>query len=132
MIFGIGTDLVQIARIEQILARHGQRFSDHLLMPAELEEFAQSGKRAGRFLAMRFAAKEAIVKAMGTGFAQGMWLRDCGVAKNELGKPVILWSERGEDIRRRLGIGEGHITLSDEAGMIVAVAVLMRQQQTVG
>ena len=76
---------------------------------------------------MRFAAKEAIVKAMGTGFAQGMWMRDCGVAANELGKPEIIWSERGRERCRQLGIGEGHVTLTDEAGLVVAVAILMRK-----
>lgn len=127
MIFGIGTDLVQIERFEKIYERHGQRFVDHLLMPAEHEGFARAGRRGARFLAMRFAAKEAIVKAMGTGFAEGMWLRDCGIAPDALGKPSIIWSDRGNEIRHKLGIGAGHITLSDEAGMIVAVAVLMQQ-----
>jgi holo-[acyl-carrier protein] synthase len=75
---------------------------------------------------MRFAAKEAIVKAMGTGFAHGMWIRDVGVLQNAWGKPEVIYSERGERVRRRLGIGEGHITLSDEAGLVVAVAILLR------
>jgi holo-[acyl-carrier protein] synthase len=126
MIFGIGTDIVQIERFEQILARHGQRFADHLLMHEEQPAYAKAEKRPARFLAMRFAAKEAIVKAMGTGFANGMWLRDCGVVQNEWGKPEIVWSQRGREICAGLGIGEGHETLTDEAGLIVAVAVLMK------
>jgi holo-[acyl-carrier protein] synthase len=76
---------------------------------------------------MRFAAKEAIVKAMGTGFAHGMWIRDTGVVSNEWGKPQIIWSERGRRLCAQLGIGEGHVTLTDEAGLVVAVAVLMRK-----
>ena len=127
MIFGIGTDIVQLARIEKIYERHGQRFAEHLLMAEEEPAFAEAGRRAVRFLAMRFAAKEAIVKAMGTGFAHGMWIRDCGVVPNALGKPEIVWSERGDKIRRELGIGEGHVTLTDEAGLAVALAVLMRR-----
>jgi holo-[acyl-carrier protein] synthase len=75
---------------------------------------------------MRFAAKEAIVKAMGTGFAHGMWIRDTGVAPNAWGRPEVIWSERGREMCEKLGIGEGHVTLSDEAGFVVAVAVLMR------
>jgi holo-[acyl-carrier protein] synthase len=75
---------------------------------------------------MRFAAKEAIVKAMGTGFAHGIWIRDVGVVQNQWGKPEVVYSERGDKVRRGLGIGEGHVTLTDEAGLIVAVAVLMR------
>ena len=126
MIFGIGTDVVQIERIERLHAKYGEHFVQRLLLPAELEAFrAQS--RAARFLAMRFAAKEAIVKAMGTGFRHGLWIRDVGVAANEFGRPDIIWSERGQQLRERLGIGEGHITLTDEAGLVVAVAILMRR-----
>ena len=73
---------------------------------------------------MRFAAKEAIVKAMGTGFAHGMWIRDVGVVQNAWGRPEVVYSPRGEKVRRKLGIGDGHVTLTDEAGLIVAVAVL--------
>jgi holo-[acyl-carrier protein] synthase len=79
---------------------------------------------------MRFAAKEAIVKAMGTGFAHGVWIRDIGVVQNQWGKPEVVFSERGEVMRRNLGVGEGHVTLTDEAGLIVAVAVLMRAEPT--
>ena len=77
---------------------------------------------------MRFAAKEAIVKAMGTGFAHGVWIRDVGVVQNAWGRPEVVYSPRGESVRRKLGIGEGHVTLTDEAGLIVAVAVLMPRQ----
>jgi holo-[acyl-carrier protein] synthase len=75
---------------------------------------------------MRFAAKEAIVKAMGTGFAHGIWIRDVGVVQNAWGKPEVIYSQRGERVRRRLGVGEGHVTLTDEAGLVVAVAILLR------
>jgi holo-[acyl-carrier protein] synthase len=126
MIFGIGTDIVQLARIEQVHEKFGERFVERLLLPAELAAF-QCHKRPLRFLAMRFAAKEAIVKAMGTGFAHGMWIRDTGVVSNEWGKPQIIWSERGRRLCAQLGIGEGHVTLTDEAGLVVAVAVLMRK-----
>lgn len=126
MIHGIGTDIVKIERISGIYGRHGERFARHLLMDEEVTAFTNE-RRQARFLAMRFAAKEAIVKAMGTGFAQGMWLRDAGVVKNELGRPSIIWSERGRRLCEQLGIGEAHLTLSDESGLVVAVAVLMRR-----
>ncbi len=125
MIFGIGVDVLEAARIHKSLARFGERFTKHLLMPQELEQLART-RRPERFIAMRFAAKEAIVKAMGTGFAHGVWIRDVGVVQNAWGKPEVVFSERGERVRRRLGVGEGHVTLTDEAGLIVAVAVLMR------
>jgi holo-[acyl-carrier protein] synthase len=55
-----------------------------------------------------------------------MWIRDCGTVQNQWGKPEVIWSERGERLRRKMGIGDGHITLTDEAGLVVAVAVLLR------
>ncbi len=127
MIFGIGTDVVQLERIAKVHEKFGERFIERLLLPAEQQAFRRYS-RPVRFLAMRFAAKEAIVKAMGTGFAHGMWIRDSGVVQNSWGKPEIIWSERGRHMCEKLGIGEGHITLTDEAGLIVAVAVLMRKQ----
>lgn len=126
MIFGIGTDVVQQERVQRVYEKYGEHFADRLLLPAELAAFRDQ-KRPVRFLAMRFAAKEAIVKAMGTGFAHGMWIRDTGVVANVWGRPEIIWSERGRGMCEQLGIGEGHVTLTDEAGLIVAVAVLMRK-----
>jgi holo-[acyl-carrier protein] synthase len=125
MIFGIGVDVLKADRIDAVLARRGERFSERLLMPQERAQLART-HRPGRFLAMRFAAKEAIVKAMGTGFAHGVWIRDVGIVQNAMGRPEVVYSERGERVRRALGIGEGHVTLTDEAGLIVAVAVLLR------
>ena len=125
MIFGIGVDVLESGRIARTLERFGNRFIEHLLMPEEQLQLARTQRRE-RFLAMRFAAKEAIVKAMGTGFAHGMWIRDVGVVQNAWGKPEVVFSARGEQVRRRLGIGDAHVTLTDEAGMVVAVAVLLR------
>ncbi len=125
MIFGIGVDVLEAKRVAHTLERYGDRFTDHLLMPQEREQLAKT-RRPERFIAMRFAAKEAIVKAMGTGFAHGVWIRDVGVVQNSWGKPEVVYSERGERVRQGLGIGEGHVTLTDEAGLIVAVAVLMK------
>lgn len=125
MIFGIGVDVLEAKRIVATLERFGSRFVRHLLMPEEQVQLAKT-QRPARFLAMRFAAKEAIVKAMGTGFAHGVWIRDVGVVQNSWGRPEVVFSERGEKVRRGLGIGEGHVTLTDEAGLVVAVAVLMK------
>src|SRR5690606_32127166 len=125
MIYGIGTDIVQVERIARLHGKYGERLVQRLLMPQEIQAL-QGQSRDTRFLAMRFAAKEAIVKALGTGFAQGIGMRDVGIASDTLGRPHIIWSPRGEIRRRELGIGEGHITLSDEAGLVVAMAVLLR------
>lgn len=125
MIFGIGVDALEVRRIEETLGRFGTRFLEHLLMPEERAQLEQT-QRAARFVAMRFAAKEAIVKALGTGFAHGIWIRDVGVVQNAWGRPEVVYSQRGEQVRCALGVGEGHVTLTDEAGLVVAVAVLMK------
>ena len=127
MIFGIGTDLVAIDRIAASYRRFGRHFVERILMPREVEMFDRLPDREPRrirFLAQRFAAKDAIVKALGTGFAHGMWVRDCGVIANAWGRPDVVWSERGAKRAAELGAGAGHITLTDEQGLIVAVAVL--------
>jgi holo-[acyl-carrier protein] synthase len=124
MIYGIGVDVLQLSRIERCYRRFGEHFVERLLLPAERAQLLRT-KRPERFLGMRFAAKEAVVKAMGTGFAHGMWIRDVGIVQNSWGKPEVIYSARGERLRRRLGVGAGHVTLTDEAGLIVAVAVLM-------
>lgn len=126
MIFGIGTDIVQLERIERVYARFGEAFAKRVLMQEEYELFVNA-KRPARFLAMRFAAKEAIVKAMGTGFANGMWVRDAGTVPDRLGQPQVIYSERGRAMCDKLGIGDGFLTLTDEAGLILAVAVLLRR-----
>ena len=125
MIFGIGVDVLEAERITHTLERFGPRFIEHLLMPEEQAQLTRTARPA-RFCAMRFAAKEAIVKAMGTGFAHGIWIRDVGVVQNAWGKPEVVFSARGERVRRELGIGEAHVTLTDERGLVVAVAVLLR------
>jgi holo-[acyl-carrier protein] synthase len=124
MIFGIGTDLVAVERIERLWRKHGEKFAERILMPPELERFDPQ-KRPVRYLAMRFAAKEAIVKALGTGFAHGVWVRDVGIRANRWGRPEPIFSARGQALREKLGAGEGYVTLTDESGLIVAVAVLL-------
>jgi holo-[acyl-carrier protein] synthase len=125
VIFGIGIDVLESERIARTLERYGRRFVEHLLMPEEHAQLAHTARHA-RFLAMRFAAKEAIVKAMGTGFGHGVWIRDVGVVQNAWGKPEVVYSPRGERVRQALHIGESHVSLSDERGLVVAVAVLLK------
>jgi holo-[acyl-carrier protein] synthase len=125
MIFGVGIDVLEAKRVHATFARFGEHLVERLLMPQERAQFERT-RRPERFLAMRFAAKEAIVKAMGTGFAHGVWIRDVGVVQNDWGKPEVIYSQRGEQVRQRLGVGEGHVTLTDEAGLVVAVAILLR------
>ena len=123
MIFGVGTDIVELARVQATYDRFGEHFVRRILMPEELELFERS-KQPVRFLAMRFAGKEATVKAMGTGFAHGVWLRDVGILNNDWGRPIVTWSERGRRVCQRLGVGAGHVSLSDDGGLVLAFAVV--------
>lgn len=123
MIFGVGTDIVEYARVQAIWDRFGEHFAKRILMEEEMVLFRRA-KDPVRFLAMRFAGKEAAVKAMGTGFAHGVWLRDVGITHNDWGRPLIIWSERGQRVCDRLGIGKGHVSLTDDAGLIMAFAVV--------
>ena len=124
MIYGVGTDIVKLSRVQRTYDRFGQRFVERLLMEEEVEQFDRN-KWPVRFLAMRFAAKEATVKAMGTGFAHGVWIRDVGTINNAWGRPEIIWSDRGRARCGELGIGDGHVSLTDDAGLIMAFAVVM-------
>ena len=123
MIFGVGTDIVEMSRMEASYARFGEHLAKRILMPEEMALYERSKNRA-RFLAMRFAGKEAAVKAIGTGFSHGVWLRDVGITHNDRGRPLIIWSERGQRVCDRLGAGKGHVSLTDDAGLIMAFAVV--------
>ena len=123
MIFGVGTDIVEMSRMEATWKRFGDSFAKRILMPEEMALFEKT-KNPARFLAMRFAGKEAAVKAMGTGFAHGVWLRDVGITNNEWGRPLIIWSKRGQKVCDELGIGKGHVSLTDDAGLVMAFAVV--------
>lgn len=123
MIFGIGTDIVELSRVKGIYGRFGDHFARRILMDEEMTLYRRARDKV-RFLAMRFAGKEATVKAMGTGFAHGVWLRDVGILNNDWGRPVVVWSERGSRVCARLGIGSGHVSLTDDAGLVMAFAVV--------
>jgi holo-[acyl-carrier protein] synthase len=128
MIFGVGTDVVELSRIQAAVDRFGDRFARRILMEEEFELYRAS-KWPVRFLAMRFAGKEAAVKALGTGFRHGVWIRDVGITSNDWGRPLIIWSERGKKVCDDLGAGNGHVSLTDDAGLIIAFAVVETIEQ---
>jgi holo-[acyl-carrier protein] synthase len=123
MIYGIGTDLVRIQRLQESLDRHGERFARRILADSEWEEFSISGQKAV-FLAKRFAAKEAMAKALGTGFRHGLSLRDIAVGHDDLGKPVLQFSEPLVGQLQAKGIGNPHLSLSDEREYALAYVIL--------
>ncbi len=124
MIVGIGTDIVRIARVEAALERHGKRFAQRLLSAEEWLEYGDD-KRPARFLAKRFAAKEAAVKALGTGFREGVKLGDITVIHDRRGKPGLNFAGRTADVARELGVGERHLSLADELEYAVAFVTLL-------
>ena len=123
MIYGIGADIVCVARLERSLARYGERFAARILSDAELTEFRRTLKPA-HFLARRFAAKEAAAKAMGTGFVDGLRLRHIEVSHNRQGKPQLRFSGRALDFVLARRIRAAHISLADEADHAVAFVTL--------
>ncbi len=125
MIFGIGTDIVSVSRMEQALERHGDRFAERILAASELPEYRQSGKPA-HFLAKRFAAKEAAAKAFGTGFRDGLAMSDFNVAHDALGKPLLQFAGRAKQFCNEQGVGEAFLSISDEKEHAVAFVTLMK------
>ena len=125
MIHGIGTDLVSVKRIEDALFRYGDRFLHRILSEVEVAEYAQSSQPA-RFLAKRFAAKEAFSKAWGTGIGEGVGWHDVSVAHDPQGKPLIAPSAALSEKFSKENIVAAHISLSDENDHALAFVVLER------
>lgn len=121
-VYGIGIDVLRVKRIEAVYKRHGKRFVERLLHPLERKEF-ETQSRPAQYLAKSFAVKEAFVKAFGTGFF-GVNHDDVGVVRRKLGRPEFVFSPRLKARLKRLGIRAAHISLSDEGGIVGAVAVL--------
>jgi holo-[acyl-carrier protein] synthase len=126
MIYGIGTDIVDVTRIQRSLARHGERLARRILAPEEFDAF-QRDPRPVPFLAKRFAAKEAAAKALGTGFREGLALRDIVVGRDPRGRPLLYWRGRGAELCAQFGVGASHLSLADEQGYAVAHVVLERR-----
>ena len=122
MIYGIGTDLLRIDRIERVWQRHGAHFVDKILMPEEQVQLAAS-RNAANFLAKAFAAKEAFSKAWGTGFA-GLSHHDVGVVRDADGKPALVFSGVQQSKLKARGVTSAHLSLSDDDGRVLAFVVL--------
>jgi holo-[acyl-carrier protein] synthase len=123
VIFGIGTDIVDYARIETMWVRYGVRFASRVLSERESSDY-QASSNASRFLAKRFAAKEAFAKAVGSGLRDPVSLRRISITHDGLGKPVLQFDEVLRTHLAQLGISGHHLSISDERNMIVAFVVL--------
>lgn len=123
MIFGIGTDIVEVSRIEDSLGRFGDAFAQRILTEAEWLAFEQSQTKA-RFLSKRFAAKEAFSKALGTGLRAPATFQNIGVAHDDLGKPVFDLAAELQSYLDARAIRACHLSISDEKALAVAFVVL--------
>ena len=129
MIYGIGTDIVQISRIEAALARNGARFAEKILGPEELVKFhARSAKntlRGMRFLATRFSAKEAFSKAIGLGLRMPMTWRSAQMLNAPSGQPIIVCSAALQQFMQENKL-TAQVTISDEADYAVAFVIVLQ------
>lgn len=123
MIHGIGSDIVEHARFERMLARYGERLAQRVLSGGEMPEFRAAADPA-RLLAKRFAAKEAFSKAVGSGLREPVSLGRISIAHDRLGKPVLQFDDVLRVHLSQLGICGHHLSISDERNMIVAFVVL--------
>ncbi|HEX6295445.1 MAG TPA: holo-ACP synthase [Burkholderiales bacterium] len=123
MIYGVGTDVVEIGRIAKALERFGERFARRVLCEPELKRFARH-RLPANYLAKRFAAKEAFTKALGTGIHapanwHGVW-----VTNLKSGKPVLEFTPALQQLLRQRKIAHAHVSLSDEKGVAFATVIL--------
>jgi holo-[acyl-carrier protein] synthase len=133
VIYGIGTDIVQISRVEAALARSGPRFAEKILGPQELEKYharrARSEVRGLRFLATRFSAKEAFSKAIGLGMRMPMTWRSAQMLNDPSGKPTIVCSGALLEFMQQNKLS-AQVTISDEADYGVAFVIVTRDAST--
>ena len=123
MIFGLGTDVVEIARIEKALERFGEKFARRVLCEYELNRFARH-RLPANYLAKRFAAKEAFTKALGTGIRapanwHGLW-----VINLPSGQPELRFTPALQRLLEEEGVARAHVSLSDEKGVAFATVIL--------
>ena len=122
MIFGIGTDIVEIKRVGEMYQRQGERALEKILAPTERQACKDSAD-PGRFLAKRFAAKEALGKAYGTGVRAPVLLPDIAIEHDDLGKPHFVFSDALAAVLSEQKL-KAHLSLSDEQELVIAFVVL--------
>ena len=126
MIYGIGTDILRIERIEQLYGKYGQALAERLLSRIELLEWRSVGNKTN-FLAKRFAAKEAFAKAVHTGLRSPVTLHHISIAHDKLGRPEFVVEPPLQEWLCQQGIGRVHLSLSDDNGAVVAFVVAEKE-----
>ncbi len=123
MIFGIGTDIVEVARIEASIEQFGDEFAERILAISEFTSYQESHIKP-RFLAKRFAAKEAFAKALGTGLRAPATFQNITVSHDDLGKPILILSAELQAFLQAKEVTRTHISISDEKNLAAAFVVL--------
>ncbi len=123
MIVGLGVDIVDIRRLRLALERQGDRFVQRIFTEAE-QQYCRGRRDPAPSLAARFAAKEALFKALGTGWAQGVTWRDVEVQKDERGAPRLVLSGRAAELSKEMGTRSAHISLSHSEESAIALVIL--------
>ena len=123
MITGIGIDLIEIARVERAFERFGDRYRNRIFTPEE-QVFCDSFRKPIERFAARWSAKEAAVKALGTGFTRGVRWVDIAVLPNELGQPLLHLVGRAAEIAHEQGVRAAHVSLSHGRDHATAIVVL--------
>jgi holo-[acyl-carrier protein] synthase len=121
VIVGIGIDLIEVSRVARTAERHGDRFLRRIYHPNEIEQ--NRGDRM-QYLAARFAVKEALFKALGTGWARGIRWVDVEVQNLASGQPVLILHGEAAEEARRLGADRSHVTITHTSGHAAAVVIL--------
>lgn len=123
MIYGIGTDIVEVERIQSSLEQFGDAFAKRILAEVEWPDYEVSQLKA-RFLAKRFAAKEAFAKAIGTGIRGEVSFHNIAVTHDALGRPLLQLSTALQAFLKQHHIHQSHISISDEKNLALAYVVL--------
>jgi holo-[acyl-carrier protein] synthase len=126
MIYGIGTDVVEVKRIEEKIAK-GKGFKEKTFTAGEIA-YCEGKARSAEHFAARFAAKEALSKAFGTGWTGQCEIIDVEIINNEAGKPVLKLHSKAKAIGEKAGIGAIHVSLSHVSDVAVAMVVLERKE----
>jgi holo-[acyl-carrier protein] synthase len=123
MVIGIGTDLIEIERVEASIARYGERFLERVFTPGEIA-YCQQKKGSGESFAARFAAKEAGAKALGTGIARGISWKEIEVRRQPGERPTLHWSGKAAERAAALGVVRTALSLSHNRSAAMAVVVV--------
>jgi holo-[acyl-carrier protein] synthase len=122
MIYGIGVDVLDITRIDNLLAKYESRLIDHLLTASEKEQYLETN-RAAHYLATRFSGKEAISKALGTGLRKPMTLHSVSILNDRVGKPELVFDVALDKFLRLREVNRIHISFSHEGSLLTSFAV---------